>query len=514
MKKPISILLTACFLFAQTSGQTASEETRSEYLQWLTNYQGTGSVGSNTGKGICVGPDGRIFATGQVATTQSGNSNMPVIAINPDGSIDWAYEFHGGGYDMGYAIVADADGNVYAAGESDVSGVWRFTVFSVNPLGELRWVYHKPASNPSAAFDIIIAPDGHIYAGGVFDMGGSQNPGKAFLASITTEGVERWTHTLVPPQGGFGVVNSIAADAESNIYAAGTVDNNYLVYSVNSQGEQRWLNTYSGSASGMFKDNSAQSVIAGYDGNIYVTGKFDEVGQSRVFMTMSFTSGGDLRWQHMHAGSSGHADVAWSITMADDHSVYVAGKGVETGVMDVWVVIKYNTNGEQLWIHFENPTPGINGLNSVATDSFGNIYACGWTSGGSGGGGPRFGALGLTSNGELLFTHVFTPAGQNGTGDQVVIGNNGVAYMVGFSGAAMSPGFFQVAAFQLESLLPGDANCDGIVNVIDVITISNYIMGLNPEPFCFENADVNGDGAITVVDVIGTVNIIMGKNGQ
>lgn len=61
--------------------------------------------------------------------------------------------------------------------------------------------------------------------------------------------------------------------------------------------------------------------------------------------------------------------------------------------------------------------------------------------------------------------------------------------------------------------LPGDANCDGAVNVIDVITTVNYIMGLNPQPFCFDNADVNGDGLIDVLDAIGTVNIIMGGGG-
>ncbi len=60
--------------------------------------------------------------------------------------------------------------------------------------------------------------------------------------------------------------------------------------------------------------------------------------------------------------------------------------------------------------------------------------------------------------------------------------------------------------------LPGDANCDGIVNISDVIVIMNYIMGNNPEPFCFENADVNGDGEITVSDVINTVNIILNSN--
>lgn len=60
------------------------------------------------------------------------------------------------------------------------------------------------------------------------------------------------------------------------------------------------------------------------------------------------------------------------------------------------------------------------------------------------------------------------------------------------------------------TIIPGDANCDGMVNVIDVISIANHIMGLNPEPFCFENADTNGDGVITIVDVISTVNIILG----
>ena len=61
------------------------------------------------------------------------------------------------------------------------------------------------------------------------------------------------------------------------------------------------------------------------------------------------------------------------------------------------------------------------------------------------------------------------------------------------------------------TILPGDANCDGLVNVIDVITTVNYILGNNPEPFCPENADVNADGIINVIDVVGTVNIILGS---
>ena len=55
----------------------------------------------------------------------------------------------------------------------------------------------------------------------------------------------------------------------------------------------------------------------------------------------------------------------------------------------------------------------------------------------------------------------------------------------------------------------GDANCDGIVNVLDTTTILNYILGQNPDPFCFNNADISGDGIINILDVIVLVNIFI-----
>lgn len=64
-----------------------------------------------------------------------------------------------------------------------------------------------------------------------------------------------------------------------------------------------------------------------------------------------------------------------------------------------------------------------------------------------------------------------------------------------------------------SSTLPGDANCDGIVNVLDLVASISHIMGENPQPFCSENADANGDGLINILDVVFTVNIILfGQN--
>ncbi|HHN48031.1 MAG TPA: T9SS type A sorting domain-containing protein, partial [Bacteroidales bacterium] len=58
-------------------------------------------------------------------------------------------------------------------------------------------------------------------------------------------------------------------------------------------------------------------------------------------------------------------------------------------------------------------------------------------------------------------------------------------------------------------LLFGDSNCDISVNVLDAITTVNFILGNNPDPFCFDNADVNQDGIVDVIDIIGTINIIL-----
>jgi len=58
--------------------------------------------------------------------------------------------------------------------------------------------------------------------------------------------------------------------------------------------------------------------------------------------------------------------------------------------------------------------------------------------------------------------------------------------------------------------LLGDANGDGSVNVLDVTTIANYIMGENPDPFIFVAADVNFDEVIDLLDLVAVVNIILG----
>lgn len=67
------------------------------------------------------------------------------------------------------------------------------------------------------------------------------------------------------------------------------------------------------------------------------------------------------------------------------------------------------------------------------------------------------------------------------------------------------------APILLSSLLAGDVNMDGLVDVRDVVLMVNYINNGAAEPFNFPAADLNHDGSITEADIQLLNDIILQK---
>ncbi|MBO4719491.1 MAG: dockerin type I repeat-containing protein [Prevotella sp.] len=76
---------------------------------------------------------------------------------------------------------------------------------------------------------------------------------------------------------------------------------------------------------------------------------------------------------------------------------------------------------------------------------------------------------------------------------------------------AQMPAYNVRMVVEYEDLIPkpGDVNCDGRVNIADVVAIVNYIKGETPPVFNEEKADVSGNGRVTVDDLMIIVNVIM-----
>ena len=64
-----------------------------------------------------------------------------------------------------------------------------------------------------------------------------------------------------------------------------------------------------------------------------------------------------------------------------------------------------------------------------------------------------------------------------------------------------------IANFNISILL-GDANEDGVVDIIDAQCLISYLFGGNPQPFDEVNADVNQDSVINIIDLQCIINII------
>ena len=62
-----------------------------------------------------------------------------------------------------------------------------------------------------------------------------------------------------------------------------------------------------------------------------------------------------------------------------------------------------------------------------------------------------------------------------------------------------------------SDIMLGDVNMDSVLNVLDVVILTNFILGTDsPDPDQFEAGDINGDGILNVLDVVQLVNLILG----
>lgn len=69
---------------------------------------------------------------------------------------------------------------------------------------------------------------------------------------------------------------------------------------------------------------------------------------------------------------------------------------------------------------------------------------------------------------------------------------------------------FKASIEVVSEVLPGDVNNDGIINILDLTMLINYVLGHDtPEGFNLDMADVNGDGIVDVNDVVALINLIL-----
>ncbi len=79
------------------------------------------------------------------------------------------------------------------------------------------------------------------------------------------------------------------------------------------------------------------------------------------------------------------------------------------------------------------------------------------------------------------------------------------------NGSALATSFY-LKGKASQSVLMGDVNMDGTLDIVDVNTLIMKFLGEDPHPFNGVAADINGDGVYDIIDMNGLIDLILNHN--
>jgi len=260
--------------------------------EWAKAYGGSGDDWFNA---VAVGSGG-IFAVGVTASPDGGfhasADNLDGIAasVTMKGDLNWIKSYGGEGNDYFVGMAMAADGTMAVGGLTrSTTGDFPMTndtqdavLASLRTDGTLAWDKTFGGSSTQTFYAVAAEPDGTIIAAGFSDSPDGTFPAAngnedGVVVSVTADGTLNWA-TVVGGDGNDDI-ESLAITGDGTIIAAGSTsstDGSFVgnhggsdafVVSLSESGSQNWLKCFGGSDDDWFK-----SVVVAANGNIVAAG--------------------------------------------------------------------------------------------------------------------------------------------------------------------------------------------------------------------------------------------------
>ncbi|MEO0083725.1 MAG: SBBP repeat-containing protein, partial [candidate division WOR-3 bacterium] len=349
--------------------------------QWVQRYNG---LSNNNDFGVAIATDnfGNIYVTGQSYNPNNGY-DIITVKYNANGIQQWAVNYNSNQNfnDDVSALITDIWGNVYVGGVSPGFGTYDDGVIvKYNSAGTQQWFYRYNGQGMSYEETEGIARDNQ---NNIYVFGASEGDGTYFdytLVKYNTNGEQQW----VTRYNGLGNQNDlpygIAIDNQNNIYLTGEsyglgTDFDYALVKYNSAGILQWVQRYNGSAN---RYDQSSAIAIDNQGNIYITGVSEGLTSDYDYLTIKYDNNGIIQWIVRYNGPSNGVDYATALTVDSYGNVYVTGVSYKSTSGYDYLTIKYNANGETLWTRrYNGPANYSDGAFAIAVDSFGNVYVTG-----------------------------------------------------------------------------------------------------------------------------------------
>ncbi len=465
---------------------------------WVRRYNGYEDY-SDVAGAIAVDSCGNVYVTGY--SGNGTNYDYATIRYYPNGDTAWVRRYNGpgNGDDYAYAIVVYGCDNIYVTGGSYGNGTnYDYATIEYDSSGYEIWVrrYNEPGNGWDEARAIAIDSLGNVYVTGT-------SSGDYATIKYYPNGDTAWVRRCPG-----GEAYAIAVDDSGNVYVTGDrlsggTGYDYVTIKYAPNGNELWVESYNGPEN---KDDFANAIAVDDSGNVYVAGWSYDSATNYDYATIRYYPNGDTAWVRKYNGPGNSEDIAGFIAVDGSDNVYVTGASYGSGTNNDYCTIKYDASGNELWVkRYNGPTNNHDVAWGIAVDGSGNVYVTGysWSSGTN----YDYTTIKYDTNGNELWVQIYNGPG-NSTDNvyDIAIDGSGNVYVTGRSvGTGTS---YDYATIKYVQFLRGDTNGDGVINTTDIVYLINYLFIGGPAPVPWRSGDVNSDGIMNSVDVVYLINYL------
>jgi hypothetical protein len=417
------VLLTGSIFPAKLFGQTVTEE-------WVARYNGP----ANSWDEVCavtVDSSGNVYVTGD-SDGHSGLSDYATVKYDRDGNEVWVARYDGpaNSWDHAEAIAGDSSGNVYVTGGSVGSGTRPdYATVKYDTNGNELWV-----ARYANGWATSMAGDssGNIYVTG--ESWGSSTLGDYATVKYDANGNQLWVAMYSGPGDQGDRACGIALDGSGNVYVTGysydtSTGRDYATVKYDTNGTELWVARYNGPAN---DNDQAEAITVDTSGNVYVTGWSTRSGTYWDYATVKYDSSGNELWSAKYNGPGDGQDQPCAIGLDSSGNVYVTGSAY-SGTDHNYATIKYDRNGNELWVaSYNGPGYHNDGALAMCVDSSGNAYVTGASTGS--GTGMDYATVKYDTNGNQLWVVRYDgPESSQDGACAMALDSSGNVYVTGLS---------------------------------------------------------------------------------
>jgi hypothetical protein len=196
--------------------------------------------------------------------------------------------------------------------------------------------------------------------------------------------IKAWEARYDGPDHDMDMLHDIAVDDRGFVYVTGSsfkqpfgVDCCTIKYSPD--GEELWVARYDNQ---YLSFHTATSIEVDSEGSVYVFGGSRGTGQYYDFLLIRYDTDGNILWTARYDGPGRQQEESADMVLDDFGNIYVAGRSAGQGTGSDYAVIKYDADGNQLWVErFDGPAHSEDWVFAMTLDMESNVYLTGRTIG-------------------------------------------------------------------------------------------------------------------------------------